>query len=313
MYYYAAMYQPNELYHYGVKGMRWGVRRYQNEDGSLTSAGQRHRAEREGGSYSSGSSSRGSSSSSKKAARNKKLKKVGKVLGLTAAAAATAAASYYGGKKLGKYLVNKHYGKNERFTNAARKFSSAVDAVKNNKAGLKNKAKYYTDAARNFANSRGEKIKTASSRIRNQAGMRFQDAKSKYKNSGLGRKVATERFKYQNGLGGIYNTKERAVNAANRAYERGSMYGHKVRTGVSNAANRAYERGSMYGHKVRTGVSNAANRAYERGALYGNKVRKSNVGLRTSIVYNNARRKAYNTYNNALRKKQARKIRYKGF
>ncbi len=28
-----------ELYHYGVKGQKWGVRRYQNKDGSLTDKG----------------------------------------------------------------------------------------------------------------------------------------------------------------------------------------------------------------------------------------------------------------------------------
>lgn len=33
-----------ELYHWGIKGQKWGVRRYQNKDGSLTPAGRKRYA-----------------------------------------------------------------------------------------------------------------------------------------------------------------------------------------------------------------------------------------------------------------------------
>lgn len=40
----------NELYHWGIKGQKWGVRRYQNSDGSLTPAGREHYADSDGSS-----------------------------------------------------------------------------------------------------------------------------------------------------------------------------------------------------------------------------------------------------------------------
>ena len=41
--------ESTELYHHGIKGQKWGVRRYQNPDGSLTAAGRNRYKEYAGG------------------------------------------------------------------------------------------------------------------------------------------------------------------------------------------------------------------------------------------------------------------------
>ena len=58
---------PNtELYHHGTKGQKWGVRRFQNADGSLTAEGYQHygvnpdgsRFKQRGGGYSNNTASK---------------------------------------------------------------------------------------------------------------------------------------------------------------------------------------------------------------------------------------------------------------
>lgn len=45
-----------DLYHHGIKGQKWGIRRYQNEDGSLTAEG-RERYGKSLGEYGTGKQS----------------------------------------------------------------------------------------------------------------------------------------------------------------------------------------------------------------------------------------------------------------
>ena len=75
----------DELYHHGIKGMKWGVRRYQNADGSLKADGRKRYTE--GG--------KKPLTDEERAARNAKIKKAAIAAG---AVAATAALAYVGHK-----------------------------------------------------------------------------------------------------------------------------------------------------------------------------------------------------------------------
>ena len=93
------------LQHYGILGMRWGVRRYQNEDGTLTSAGKKR--------YDDGSQKE------PEAGKSNNTKKV--VAGVAIGAAAVT------GAVLTAYLVKKIGAKN---------LSDMTDAVDAGKATL---------------------------------------------------------------------------------------------------------------------------------------------------------------------------------
>lgn len=50
VYYYQSRPRESQLYHHGIKGMKWGVRRFQNKEGSLTARGRKRYADDDGGS-----------------------------------------------------------------------------------------------------------------------------------------------------------------------------------------------------------------------------------------------------------------------
>ena len=111
----------DELYHHGIKGQKWGVRRFQNSDGSLTSAGKKHMRK---------SDEKTSNQNSQPMSTKRKVAIASAVIG----AAAVAAGAAYAAHKFSvntKDLASKKYiefGKkaNDRFLDTGIKISTEL-------------------------------------------------------------------------------------------------------------------------------------------------------------------------------------------
>lgn len=113
----------NEIYHFGIKGMKWGIRRYQNKDGTLTAAGKKRYDE----DPSNDTNRSTKSNTSKKSTTSKKMN-YKKAVKVGAAVVGTALAAY-GTYKIAKFVQGK------RSEEAMKKASKYINENFLNKVG----------------------------------------------------------------------------------------------------------------------------------------------------------------------------------
>lgn len=266
----STFYSPNDyrnyIAHFGVKGMRWGVRRYQNTNGSYTSAGKKRYGVGDGKSYKSVSrGGKGNMTDEQRAARRAKIKKAALMVG---GAAALAGGAYLGAK----------YGR------------GALQAYRSGGWNVEGKGmhdvhgKYWRGAQKDWFRGR-QTFDSVHRRNEARDVARGMKRAAKYKAQDIGRGVAGAAQKVKNGsyVRGAANAVKNAVsNAATNVRGRFSKTprlpdaslkipgrGDAMRRAASNAAGR-----------VRNAASNAAFNARSAGVAAGNAARNAAANVR---------------------------------
>ena len=128
----------NELYHHGVKGQKWGVRRYQNEDGSLTAAGKKRYGEPNDGKKQK-STMRDRINSSIKSIDKKKAIKIGAAV---VATTLVAVGAYKLNKSMDKKIINDLCAEGKKWADRFTEVEKLAQQVENSNASIEEKTKW---------------------------------------------------------------------------------------------------------------------------------------------------------------------------
>ena len=316
----------NYIAHFGVKGMKWGVRRYQNANGSYTSAGKRRYGVGDGQSYSPvGRRGGGSASPDQRTARRARLKKAALAVGGAAALAGAGYLAYKHNKGFRNAVQGaRDFAKEAKFQAQVRGENAAYVAKKGISNGIKNAPGNIRQAGRNL---RTGALRTAGQVVYGKPGQAVGKAagsvrgaasglakKARLGGQGLGDIAKEARFQAQvRGENAAYVAKKGIKNAAKNATSASywRQAGRNARTGALRTAGKVYNavNDAHVGRNVRSGAVKAAGRVRNAVNSIPNTPRNRNIARAVGGVVGGAAgyaagRAARNAYDNRRANKE---------